>query len=184
VGELSYELHTPASYLQPLWDVLDAAGQEFDIGPFGLEAQNVLRMEKGHLIIGSESEQRTTLNDLGLGFLWARDKSDPKTVGAAALRHTAGQPGRLKLVGIEMEDPRRVPEDGSLVVDQRIRGYVCTARFSVTLQKSVGMALVEAPLTTPGQRLDIFEAGNGSRRRTARVVAMPFYDPEGKRLKM
>jgi sarcosine oxidase subunit alpha len=184
VGELSYELHTPSSYLQSLWDVLQAAGRKLGIAPFGLEAQNVLRMEKGHLIIGSESEQRTTLHDLGLGFLWARDKSDPKTVGAAALRHTAHQRGRLKLIGIEVDDGGRVPGDGSLVVDQKIRGYICIARFSTTLQKVVGMALVDEPLAGLGRRLDIFEAGGDHRRRAARVVAMPFYDPEGRRMRM
>ncbi|MBE9544520.1 MAG: (2Fe-2S)-binding protein, partial [Proteobacteria bacterium] len=67
VGELSYELHVPSSYMQTLWSLIEESGKEFDIKPFGLEAQNVLRMEKGHLIIGSESEQRTTLHDVGLG---------------------------------------------------------------------------------------------------------------------
>ena len=56
-------------YAGPLGLLADA-GQEFGIRNFGLEAQNVLRMEKCHLIIGSESEQRTTLHDVGLGFLW------------------------------------------------------------------------------------------------------------------
>ena len=80
VGELSYEFHVPASYMQALWNVLADAGKEFGIRNFGLEAQNVLRMEKCHLIIGSESEQRTTLHDVGLGFLWSRNKPEAKTV--------------------------------------------------------------------------------------------------------
>ena len=104
VGELSYELHVPSSYMQSLWDLLMEAGKEFGIRHFGLEAQNVLRMEKCHLIIGSESEQRTTLHDVGLGFLWDRSKSEAKTVGAVALKETENQEGRLKLVGFKMED--------------------------------------------------------------------------------
>jgi hypothetical protein len=53
VGELSYELHVPSSYMQAVWDMLKEAGAEFGIRNFGVEAQNVLRMEKGHIILGS-----------------------------------------------------------------------------------------------------------------------------------
>ncbi|NQT57252.1 MAG: (2Fe-2S)-binding protein, partial [Desulfobacteraceae bacterium] len=80
VGELSYEIHVPASYTQMVWEWLLGAGEEFGIRPFGLEAQGVLRLEKGHVIIGQESEIRTTLHDLGLGFLWYRKKPEAKTV--------------------------------------------------------------------------------------------------------
>ena len=33
--------------MQSLWDLLDKAGEELGIRNFGIEAQNVLRMEKG-----------------------------------------------------------------------------------------------------------------------------------------
>jgi sarcosine oxidase subunit alpha len=64
VGELSYELHVPSSYMACLWDLLKEAGAEFGIRNFGVEAQNVLRMEKCHIILGQESEQRTNLLDV------------------------------------------------------------------------------------------------------------------------
>ena len=184
VGELSFELHVAASYMQALWDILLEAGAEFGIRNFGVEAQNCLRMEKCHIILGAESEQRTNLLDVGLGFLWDRTKAHAKTVGAVALRQTENAEGRLTLVGFEMEDADRAPRDGSLIVDRRIRGYVCTARKSVVLEKAVGMALVESQLSEIGSRLEIFEDECGDRRLFARVVPMPFYDPEGKRMKM
>jgi sarcosine oxidase subunit alpha len=184
VGELSYELHVPSSYMQALWDVLAEAGKEFDIRNFGLEAQNVLRMEKCHLIIGSESEQRTTLHDVGLGFLWDRNKPEAKTIGAVALRQTEQQEGRLKLVGFKMEDPARPPKDGSIIVDSAIKGYVCIARRSFTLQESVGLALVEAPLAKEGTRLQIYEDECKGQHLYAKVVPTPFYDPEGQRLRI
>jgi sarcosine oxidase subunit alpha len=184
VGELSFELHVPSSYMQTVWDLLTEAGQEFGIRHFGLEAQNVLRMEKAHLIIGSESEQRTTLHDVGLGFLWDRHKSDAKTVGAVALRQTENQESRFKLVGFKMEDPSRPPKEGSIIVDSRIRGYVCIARHSFALKEPVGLALVEAPLAEEGTRLQIYEDECNGQHIYATVVPTPFYDPEGKRLKM
>ena len=184
VGELSYEFHVPSSYMQSLWGTIKEAGAEFGIRNFGVEAQNVLRMEKGHVILGQESEQRTNLLDLGLGFLWDRTKSEAKTVGAVALKQAEGDPGRLKLVGIRMENDERAPRDGSLIVDTRIRGYVATARKSFTTGEAVGMALVESQLAEQGTRLEIFEDECEGKRIYARVVPMPFYDPEGKRMKM
>jgi sarcosine oxidase subunit alpha len=184
VGELSYELHVPASYTHTLWDLLLEAGREFQIQPFGLEAQNVLRLEKGHVIIGQETEIRTTLHDLGMGFLWCRKKPNTKKVGSRALTFTEQQEGRMKLVGFKMEDPARPAKDGALVVNDEIRGHVCTSRYSFTLKESIGLALVESALAKISTPLEIFEDNMGDQRLYARVVPTPFYDPEGKRMKM
>ena len=183
VGELSYELHVPSSYMQAVWDTVKEAGEEFGIRNFGVEAQNVLRMEKCHIILGQESEQRTNLLDVGLGFLWDRSKTDAKTVGAVALRQAENYNGRLKLVGIRMEDDTRPAHDGSLIVDNKVRGYVATMRKSFTTGEAVGMALVESQLAYIGTRLEIYEDECNGVRLNARVVPMPFYDPEGKRMK-
>jgi len=184
VGELSYELHAPSSYMVALWQMLAEEGKEFGIRNFGVEAQNVLRMEKCHIILGVESEQRTNLLDLGLGFLWDRHKTDTKTVGTVALRQAEADPTRFRLVGIEMDDRERPPRDGSIIVDKRVRGYVCTARRSFTMNRSVGMALVEAELAAVDTRLEIFEDECNGQKLAARVVPMPFYDPQGNRMRM
>ncbi|MBF0411377.1 MAG: (2Fe-2S)-binding protein [Desulfamplus sp.] len=183
VGELSYELHVPSSYMVSLWNMVKEAGKEFNIQNFGVEAQNVLRMEKCHIILGQESEQRTNLLDLGLGFLWDRTKKDAKTIGAAALRHAENDPTRFRLVGFKMEDNGRAPNDGALIVDDKVRGYVCTARDSFTLNEAVGMALVESHLAEIGTRLAIFEDECKGELIYGKVVPMPFYDPDGRRMK-
>ncbi len=183
VGELSYEFHVPSSYMQSLWEMIEDAGKEYNIMNFGLEAQNTLRMEKGHLIIGSESEQRTTLHDLGLGFLWDRKKTD--TIGYFALNQTEKQAGRFKLVGIKMENPgSEPPKDGSPVVTDKIMGYVCTARYSFSLNEPVGMALVDDSLAEKGTKISIFEDGCNGDLKHARIVNMPFYDHDGTRMRM
>ena len=183
VGELSYELHLPASFMLHVWNLLIEAGRPLGIMPFGLEAQNCLRLEKGHVIIGQETEIRTTLHDLGMGGLWYRGKPDAKTVGAAALAMTEHQQGRLKLAGLRMHAPGRCPRDGSVIVDSGVvRGYVCTARYSFTLKESIALALIDAPLADEGTVVKIFEPGAGDMRIRASVVRAPFYDPEGSRL--
>lgn len=188
VGELSYELHVRASQARYVSDLLWEAGAEFGIRSFGLETQNCLRAEKGHVIIGTESEQRVTLLDIGMGWLWDREDTASGKVGAAALRHCEGQSGRLKLVGLRVDagDVAHRPEDGALVVDgERIAGFVCTTRHSETLGWQYGLALVEDRLAERGGSLDLYESlGRRTIRSTATVVPPHFYDPKGQRLRI
>ena len=186
VGELSYELHVGASHAQYVWDILWEAGVEFGIRPFGLEAQYCMRAEKGHVIIGAESEQRVTLLDIGMSWLWDREDTASKKVGAPALRACDEQPGRMKLVGFRIDDPAPRPQDGALVVDgDDIGGFVCTTRYSEALGWQYGMALVNDHLAVSGGTLHIFEQlGRGATRCTATVVPPHFYDPDGERLRM
>ena len=83
-----------------------------------------------------------------------------------------------------MTDADACPLDGSVIVgDGRIRGHVCTARYSFALQAAIGLALVESRFAQIGTMLDIFEPGKPPRRLSATVVPTPFYDPGGKRLR-
>lgn len=105
-------------------------------------------------------------------------------MGAPALRFTEHQEKRLKLVGFQMESPEETPGEGAVIVDETVRGHITSSRFSHVLGQSIGLALVEAPLAAEGTELIIFQEGLGGRRLRARVVSKPFYDPEGKRLRM
>ncbi len=184
VGELSFELHAPSSHCPYIWDLLMEVGAEFDIRPFGLEAQYCMRAEKGHIIVGAETEQRVTLTDIGMGFLWDADDTTSKKVGAPALRAALEQPGRMKRVGFRVRDPAGRPQDGGLVVrDGEIVGYVCTTRYSETLGWQYGMALVQDGHADLGEEIRIYEKTGRGREVThwAVVVPMEFYDPKGER---
>jgi sarcosine oxidase subunit alpha len=183
VGELSYEMHIPASMALMLWDAVLEAGAEFNIRPFGLEAQNVLRFEKGHVIIGQESEIRTNLHDLGMSWLWAKNKTEAKKVGAPALRFTESQTGRLKLAGVQMESGDTAPPGGSLIIDDGIQGHLCTVRHSHTLKQTIALALVKDHLSEPGTTLRIYTGQDHEPELSAQVVETPFYDPAGERLR-
>ena len=185
LGELSYELHFPASYGSAIWERLLTAGAGYDIQPIGLEAQNICRMEKGHIIIGLETEQNTNLLDLGLGFLWDQNDETNQKTGSPALGFSQKKNGRTKLVGLEINPNDGIPGDGAIVYqDNTIMGHVCTVRNSITLDKVLAMALVKEPLAVKGKTIHIYQnEGQGEKRFTATVVPMPFYDPQGLRLK-
>ncbi|MFH1350731.1 MAG: 2Fe-2S iron-sulfur cluster-binding protein [Pseudomonadota bacterium] len=191
VGEICYEIHVPSSYGPALHDAILEAGRSFHIKPFGLEAQSIMRLEKGHVIIVVDTDNHTTLHEIGIGKIWARNKTDAKTVGVPALRFAESQIHREKLVGFMMAESNETPPDGSIVVDRGvIKGRVCTSRYSPTLKKSIGMALIEPDLAVMGGTFEIYTDGKMVKKRvpeiktvTAKIVPMPFYDPKGERIR-
>src|SRR5439155_16873388 len=68
VGELGYEIHCPSAYAWHVWEALCEAGKEYGLRPFGVEAQRVPRLEKGHLIIGQDTDALS--NPLEAGLAW------------------------------------------------------------------------------------------------------------------
>jgi sarcosine oxidase subunit alpha len=83
VGEWGYEIHVPASMGGALWDALMQAGKAHGIRPFGVEAQRLLRLEKGHIIISQDTDGLTT--PLEVGMDWAVKMNKPFFVGQRSL---------------------------------------------------------------------------------------------------
>ena len=100
VGELGYEVHVPADGGLHVWDRISEAGKAFGVKPFGVEAQRRLRLEKGHIIVGQDTDGLTNPWEAehGLGrqarqaFLrWPAHPEDPAEEGRGA--RTAGGRG-------------------------------------------------------------------------------------------
>ncbi|MBX6323095.1 MAG: FAD-dependent oxidoreductase, partial [Rhodospirillaceae bacterium] len=182
VGELGYEVHVPASQGEMLWDALMAAGAPAGIRPFGVEAQRVLRLEKGHIIINQDTDGLTHPYEADMGWAIARNK--PFFIGGRSIEIQAGRPLKRRLVGFTLDDPAApVPEECHLVVrDAAIVGRVTSAVRSPTLDKVIGLAYVAPDQAEPGKTFTI-KIGGG-RLIEARVSATPFYDPENKRQEM
>ncbi len=89
-GELSYELHHPASRSVELWNSLLEAGADLDIAPHGLEALKLLRLEKGHIIVGQDTDFDTTPHKVGMD--WAVKMEKPYFVGRSSIERLAGNP--------------------------------------------------------------------------------------------
>ena len=101
-GERAYELAVPARYGDAAIRALMQAGAEFGITPYGTEALNVMRIEKGHAG-GPEVNGQTTARDLGLGTMMSKDKDYIGRVLAG--RPALTKPDRPILVGVKPVDP-------------------------------------------------------------------------------
>ncbi|MEM7044779.1 MAG: 2Fe-2S iron-sulfur cluster-binding protein, partial [Pseudomonadota bacterium] len=140
VGELGYEIHCASSMGEALWDHLAKAGEPFALKPFGVEAQRVMRLEKGHIIIGQDTDGLTQPYEADMG--WAIGKKKTFYVGKRAVEIQNDRGETRKLVGFTLaNDQDPCPKECHLVIrDGDIVGRVTSAVLSPTLKKIIGLA--------------------------------------------
>ena len=178
VGELGYEIHVPARHGLALWDALISAGKAFDIRPFGVETQRLLRLEKGHVIISQDTDGMTHPAEIDMG--WAVSRNKPFFVGRRSVDILEAQPLKRKLVGFSLPKDSAQPLEGHLVLNgPDISGSVTSCEYSASLGKIIGLAYAGINQSTPGQRIPIRVEGGVTVQ--AEVVALPFFDPENQR---
>ncbi|HEX6194500.1 MAG TPA: 2Fe-2S iron-sulfur cluster-binding protein [Jiangellaceae bacterium] len=180
-GELSYELHVPSGHGLAVWHALLEAGADLGVRPFGVEAQRILRLEKGHIIVGQDTDGLTGAYSAGLEWAIKLDKAD--FIGKPELSWQRLGDGAPELVGMQSVDPLAVPVEGcQLVADGgRIVGRVTSSRFSPTLGRAISMGFVDAELSRPGT---VVAARSPDGRRVHLTVQpqLAHVDPEGARL--
>ena len=138
VGELSYELHHPRGSSVALWDALLEAGRAWDIRPHGLDALDVLRLEKGHIFLAQDTMPDDHPTKLGLDWAVAPDK--PSFVGKQALDRMASLPLDRKLVGLRFDG---TPQRGApLAVEGTIVGRVTSCAVSEAVGAPIGLGWI------------------------------------------
>ena len=73
-GEHAYEIAVPASYGDAMIRLLVSKAKKFGGGPYGMEALNVLRIEKG-FITHAEIDGRVAAKDIGMLNMISPDKT-------------------------------------------------------------------------------------------------------------
>jgi sarcosine oxidase subunit alpha len=180
VGEWGYEIHVPANSAVWVWDRLIEAGRAFAIQPFGVEAQRILRLEKGHVIIGQDTDGLTHPFEAGMN--WAVKMDKPFFVGQRSLSILSKKPLTRTLVGFSLPESHAgpIPKECHLVIDSgEIAGRVTSVTFSPALGRVIGLAYVKPEQSKVGRSIEI-RVDRGEMIR-ASVVRTPFYDPENLR---
>jgi sarcosine oxidase, subunit alpha len=173
VGELSYELHHPASQSVVLWDKLLEAGADLGIRPHGMEALRLLRLEKGHLLIGQDTDFDATPAKVGMS--WAVKDDKRSFVGQSALRRIAGVESERKLIALTFEGTAP-PEGSALMMGDEYVGYLTSSRYSPVLERGVALGWISR---VAGEFPGRVEAGGVE----GQLATGPFYDAEGVRLR-
>lgn len=178
-GELSYELHVPQSYARALWRRLKEVGRQYGLEPYGLEASRVLRLEKGHIIIGQDTDALSSPGELDMG--WALSRTKERYLGKTAVEARNGLGLKRKLCGFELPKDHgiRLAESCLVLHQGRPAGFVTSTAYSPTLGKAIGLAYAHPEQARPEATLRL--RGLCGSEMDAKVVPTPFYDPENQR---
>ena len=178
----SYEVNVPSGQapwlLSLLWAHHAACGGTL----YGIEALQILRIEKGYLHIGTDTDGTTLPSDVG--FARGLERKAAQFVGRRSLlRPVARDPQRLQLVGLVPADGRTLlPVGGQLAnapPPTLTEGHVTSSCVSPGLGHPIALAMLRAGSQRLGAEVFVYHLG---RRYAARVVSLPFLDPKGERL--
>ena len=148
-GEDGFEIYATPDYINQCWDKLMAAG----VTPCGLGCRDTLRFEVGLPLYGDELSAEITPIMAGLGMFVKLDKEE--FVGRDALAKQKAEGVALKLVGIELQD-KAIPRHGYTVMkDGQPIGTVTTGYHTISIDKSVCMALIDSQYAPLGTELEV-----------------------------
>ena len=178
-GELAFELHCRPRIAIPLWQALADSG----LLPYGIEALDILRLEKGYLI-GAELNGQTTPLDLGMDALV---KAGNPCIGRELMdRVGLNRPDRPKLVGVRAVDGRSKFLAGAQLTtpEEHVRssGYITSSASSPSCGEWIGLALLSRQQAQEGNVLLARDPIRNAETRV-RVTSPVHYDPSGERMK-
>ncbi len=149
-GEDGFEILVESGAAVAVWNALLSAGKDLGLMPCGLGARDLLRLEMGYLLSGTDFDGTQSTLETGPG--WAI-KWDHKFIGREAMLKQKECGTYRKLVGIELQD-KGIPRHGYLVlVGNREVGKVTSGTLSPILQKGIALAYVDAEHSAEGTKL-------------------------------
>ena len=202
-GELGYELYTPAEEAGALWEYLLKQGKEFGLQPYGVLAMQSLRIEKALPLYGPDINESVNPFQLGTdrwvrldkrGFIgrdallriqeqgieerWVGLHLDAKTPAVAGdAIYSIGDVAtskRKKKSGAEAEESTDAVTPGTQI------GRVTSSAIGYSVGKTLALAYLRTSHAWSGSKVVVMMAG---RPVTATVVATPFFDPTGARMR-
>ena len=185
-GELTYEINVPAHYGRHIWEALIAAGEEFNITPYGTESMHVLRAEKGFIIVGQDTDGSMTPADMNMDWVVGKNKTFSFIGKRSLQRSDSVRENRKQLVGLKTVDGAQVLPEGAQVVfnpEEKIpmsmQGHVTSSYFSANLGHSIALAVVKGGHGMKGKT--VYCPLADGRTIAAEIVSSVFYDPKGER---
>lgn len=148
-GELGYEIFLPSEKTAELWDLLL---QDERVKPAGLGARDVLRLEVGYSLYGSDIDEGITPLEAGLeGFV----NFDKQFVGREALLNQKEQGISQQKVAFQVSGRRSPRHHYEIVSGQQVVGCVTSGVFSPMLACGIGIGFVSAGSHPVGEPLTI-----------------------------
>jgi heterotetrameric sarcosine oxidase alpha subunit len=183
-GEHAYEIAIPSRYGEALYRDLVARAETLGGGAYGLEALNVLRLEKG-FITHSEIHGRVTADDVGMGRMVSAKKD---CIGkTASQRPGLSGEEREQLVGLKPKVPDQALlagghlfNEGDAATRVNDQGYITSVAWSPTMETHIGLGFLLNGRARHGETVRMVDH---LRDKTVlcEVCDPVFFDPEGGR---
>ncbi|WP_292713105.1 aminomethyltransferase family protein [Mesorhizobium sp.] len=177
-GELGFELFVPADEATAVWDMLMRAGRDFGLKPYGVLAMFTLGLEKAYPAHGIDMDESRTPFHVGLNSWIKFDKGD--FVGREALLKVRDRGVDERWTGLTVEGGTPAATNARVLADGEDAGIVTYSDHGYSLGTVLATAHLRLPFTQIGTELSIDIDGVPTR---AVVSPMPFFDPEGIRLR-
>jgi sarcosine oxidase subunit alpha len=181
-GELGYEINIPSDHVGTLLSHLWQRAADFSGVPYGIEALEIMRTEKGFIHIGTDTDGTTLPQDIG--FARALERKTANFVGRRSLlRPAARDPDRFQLVALAPVDGRTLLPVGAQIAQAappaQTEGHVTSSYWSPELAAPVALGMLARGSHRLGEKIRIHHLGKII---DAEVVKAPFIDPKGERL--
>jgi dimethylglycine dehydrogenase len=179
-GELGWEIHTKVEDTAPIFDEVWAAGRKHGLRPFGMEALDSLRIEKGYRAWKGDLSTDYTVLQGGLERFV--DWSKPGFKGKAALEREKQQGVSKRFVMLTVAaDGCDAPYMSTLWSDGQVVGETTSGNWGYRVGKSIALGMLRADLAVPGTEIEVEIFGD---RFKATVEAdQPLWDPSNERLR-
>jgi glycine cleavage system aminomethyltransferase T len=185
-GEHAYEIAVPSRYGASLFRQLCAQAEAMGGGVYGMEALNVLRIEKG-FITHSEIHGRVNAADIGFGRMVSQKKDCIGNTASQRPDVVGGE--REQLVGLKPIDPKgkltagaHLFVDGADAVRVNDQGYVTSVCYSPTLGHDLALGFLLDGHNRHGETVQLVDHLRGVE--TVCEVCHPvFLDPDNTRAK-
>lgn len=169
-GEDGYEVFLPWEKGPELWESLLEKGKAHGLVSCGLGARDTLRIEATLPLYGHEISEEINPLEAGLDKYIKFDSDD--FIGKKTLENMRESGLKRKLVGFEMTD-RGIPRSEYKIHSNGDEiGFVTSGTMSPTLNKPIGLGLVNAVAELNG---GIYVEIRGKKRK-AKIVEIPFYN--------
>ena len=205
-GDLGYELWVEPEHATGLWDAVMEAGEPFGAQAAGILALDIARIEAGLIMLQVDyisarkahvPAQKSSPYEIGMG--WAVDLDKPAFIGRKALVRENESGSHWKLVGLEVDwesleavyaryhlapmlagrasrTPAPVYQNGRQI------GQMTSHTFSPILKKYIAIGTLETTSSRSGDRVQLeFTVEYVHHPVNARIVRLPFFNPERKR---
>lgn len=179
-GELGWEIHTKLNDTATVFDAIWAAGQKHGLKPFGLEALDCLRIEKGYRAWKGDLSTDYTVLQGGLERFIDWSKPDFKGKTTLASEKQQGVSKRFVTLVVEASDCD-APYMSTLWHSGKVVGETTSGNWGYRVGKSLALGMLRADLAEPGTELEVEIFGD----RFKAVVQPdgPLWDPENERLR-